>query len=180
MTVRIEDHLRRFWDNNRGPLKAATACYLIGLLAGAALAPAATAHPTTLTTENSIWTLLGHNLFVTIGLAAGALSLGAVTLILLLFNGAVLGMAIAVAVEKIPLLTIALALAPHGLLEIPAAVLAGAAGFKTSQLLRAQPCSSTERAPQRCHRDFTILLIAAVVALALAAPLEIYVSARPT
>ena len=76
-----------------------------------------------------------RNLSVYVWLLTGLLSAGAVTFVVLLANGIVLGQTMALARQAgAPLDTIAALLLPHGVLEVGAFCIAGAVGFQGLRL----------------------------------------------
>ena len=81
--------------------------------------------------------ILGRNLGVYLWLLAGLLSAGAITFLVLLFNGIILGQTVGLAVwHGISPGTIGDLLLPHGVLELGTFCIAGAVGFQGPRLLR--------------------------------------------
>ena len=81
--------------------------------------------------------ILGRNLGVYVWLLAGLLSAGAVTFMMLLFNGISLGQTIGFAVwHGLPPSAIVDLLLPHGVLELGTFCIAGAVGFQGLRVLR--------------------------------------------
>ena len=81
--------------------------------------------------------ILGRNLSVYLWLLAGLLSAGAITFLVLLFNGVILGQTIGFAAwHGISAGTIGDLLLPHGVLEMGTFCIAGAVGFQGPRLLR--------------------------------------------
>ena len=81
--------------------------------------------------------ILGRNLSVYLWLLAGLLSAGAITFLVLLFNGVFLGQTVGFAVwHGISAGTMADLLLPHGILEVGTFCIAGAVGFQGPRLLR--------------------------------------------
>ncbi|CAB50548.1 stage II sporulation protein M [Pyrococcus abyssi] len=78
-----------------------------------------------------------HNIKVALLLWSGAITFGGTTLLDLTFNGMILGSAVKTTIDQIGLIKTLLLILPHGLFEIPALIIAGAAGFKIPyELLR--------------------------------------------
>ncbi|MFG6147744.1 stage II sporulation protein M [Halobacillus sp. B23F22_1] len=84
----------------------------------------------------SFWGLFENNLIVCLILASGLFFLGIPTLIYLAMNGLIVGLAIKQHVNNgMSNWEVFLKLAPHGVLEIPALLLAGVIGFKGLHIL---------------------------------------------
>ena len=91
--------------------------------------------------EESSWRvflfILGRNLSVYLWLLAGLLSAGAITFLVLLFNGVLLGQTVGFGVwQGISAGTMGDLLLPHGVLEVGTFCIAGAVGFQGPRLLR--------------------------------------------
>lgn len=81
--------------------------------------------------------IFGRNFSVYMWLLAGLLSAGAVTFMILLFNGISLGQTIGFAIwQGLPLGTLVDLLLPHGVLELGTLCIAGAVGFQGLRVLR--------------------------------------------
>lgn len=76
--------------------------------------------------ERSAWFFLSRNAAVAAILFAGSVTFGVVTAVTLCYNGFVIGYAVAGS-ERV--LRSVMLVAPHGLVELPAFLLAGAAGL---------------------------------------------------
>jgi len=75
-----------------------------------------------------------NNLVAMLALLLGAVSLGLVTLFGLVLNGLVIGVVIGIAVQQVDPLVVAMLLVPHGVLEIPALLVASAVGLRFARL----------------------------------------------
>jgi len=76
--------------------------------------------------DGSFQSILKNNVFVISALLSGALTFGASTFLRLSWNGIILGVAVAEAYNQGKLLALFLYTLPHGVLEIPAIIIAGA------------------------------------------------------
>ncbi len=123
--------------------------------------------------------LAGHNALVVIALVLGGLMLGAPTLLLLILNGASVGLTASAALQSVPPLHVLLAIAPHGLVEIPAALIAGAAGFRLAQGAHHRVCGKPVSVPQVATETLTATALALCL-VGVAAPLERFVSLHLT
>lgn len=132
---------RWLWSQVRFSVAVAGLLWLLGVGLGATLARLVVIPPDTMygyrmqTAAVRANEIIKHNLVVIGWLASGALCLGLTTGLLLLWNGAVLGVAISLATETMGAGQVMMRLVPHGILEIPATILAGGAGFRSIQLL---------------------------------------------
>lgn len=83
----------------------------------------------------SFWVFLGHNAPVLALTAAGALTGGLLTLLVLLFNGMLLGFTFAEAGRNGAIGDALAAVLPHAPLELAATLLAGAVGFMPASVV---------------------------------------------
>ncbi|WP_277540533.1 stage II sporulation protein M [Haloarcula laminariae] len=74
--------------------------------------------------------LAANNLLAMLALALGAVSLGLVTAVGLVLNGLVIGAVVGIAVQGTDPLVVAALIVPHGVLEIPALLVASAVGLR--------------------------------------------------
>jgi uncharacterized membrane protein SpoIIM required for sporulation len=93
---------------------------LLGLLAAEGVAHQLVAHPRQL----PALAIIQHNLLVLVIMFLGVLTAGAVTLLVLLINGVMLGAVVEAYAWRGKLTAVLLALAPHGILEVGAFLLA--------------------------------------------------------
>ena len=75
-----------------------------------------------------------NNLVAMLALLLGAVSLGLVTILGLVLNGLLIGAVVGIAVQQVDPLVVALLIVPHGLLEIPALLVASAVGLRFARL----------------------------------------------
>lgn len=75
-----------------------------------------------------------NNLVAMLALLLGAVSLGLVTLLGLVVNGLLIGAVVGIAVQQIDPLVVVMLIVPHGLLEIPALLVAAGVGLRFARL----------------------------------------------
>jgi uncharacterized membrane protein SpoIIM required for sporulation len=98
---------------------------------------------------------------------------------MMFYNGVLTGVLAAVFVEAGQLSAFATGILPHGVLEIPACLIGGAAGFVLAQgLLQARPWPRREEMARR-GKQAVLLLFGCVPLLAVAAGLEAGVARAP-
>jgi uncharacterized membrane protein SpoIIM required for sporulation len=123
--------------------------------------------------------LFTNNLGVSLAAFALGMTLGVGSAWLLFYNGVMLGALWAVFVEAGQLTAFATGILPHGVLEIPAALLGGAAGFVLAQAVwRARPWPRREEMA-RAGKEALLLAAGCVPLLAAAAVLEAGVARAP-
>jgi uncharacterized membrane protein SpoIIM required for sporulation len=123
--------------------------------------------------------LFTHNLSVSLVVFALGMTLGVGTAWLLFTNGILMGVLGAVFAEAGQLRTFATDILPHGVLEIPAVLIAGAAGFLLAEgLIRARPWPRLEELA-RCGKEALLLVSGCVPLLLAAAVLEAGVARAP-
>jgi uncharacterized membrane protein SpoIIM required for sporulation len=123
--------------------------------------------------------LFTHNVSVSLVAFALGITLGLGTAWLMFYNGVLLGALGAVFVEAGQLTAYATGVLPHGVLEIPACLIGGAAGFVLAQgFLRARPWPRREELA-RMGKQAVLMLFGCVPLLAVAACLEAGVARAP-
>jgi len=114
-----------------------------------------------------------HNAKVALMLWLGALTLGGTTLLNLTFNGMILGSAVKTTAEQIGLTKTLLLILPHGIFEIPALIIAGAAGFKIPyDVLRFALGRKEEIITEGDAKEFFKLVFISIVLIFIAALIE--------
>lgn len=108
-------------------LAASTTLFALGLLAGVVLSGTAAPVSEPAVSERSAWYFFSRNATVAVVLYAGSVTFGVVTAVTLVFNGFVVGYAVAGGESLARSL---LLVAPHAVVELPAFLLAGAAGLR--------------------------------------------------
>jgi uncharacterized membrane protein SpoIIM required for sporulation len=123
--------------------------------------------------------LFTHNVSVSLMAFALGITLGIGTAWLMFYNGVTLGVLAAVFVEARQGLAFATGVLPHGVLEIPAMLIAGAAGFVLAQgILQARPWPRRDELV-RAGKKALLLACGCVPLLAVAAILEAGVARAP-
>lgn len=123
--------------------------------------------------------LFTNNVQVSLLVFAVGITFGVGSAWLLFYNGLLMGALGAVFVEAKALLPFATGILPHGVLEIPAALLGGAAGFVIAEaMIRARPWPRIEEMA-RAGSEALLLVSGCVPLLAFAAILEAGVARAP-
>jgi len=163
----------------------ATALFLVGVVVGVALigrvdlfaalgvGDASGLFPETVTAV----TILVNNTRAVVLMVLGALTLGLLTALALVFNGVVVGyVAGGIAAER-GLPFVVLGLAPHGILELPAIFVAAAVAFRVVHLAALRVIGRREYVlGTEGWKRTGLLLVAAWIALLAAAVVEFYVT----
>lgn len=152
--------------------------YAGGLIIGAQLETAPVIggpDPSAAIRPDGFWFFLSHNAPLLVLSGAGALTGGVVTMILMLFNGLLLGNLLAVAHEEGILREGLIAVLPHAPFEVPAVLLAGAVGFMPVSVVARLAVGSTVRLKTEL-RDALSLLVAALFLVTLAAMVEAWIT----
>lgn len=119
-----------------------------------------------------------HNVKVALLLWAGALTFGGTTLLNLTFNGMILGSAVKTTAEQIGLRKTLLLILPHGVFEISAIIIAGAAGFRVPyEVLRFALSKKEEIISEEDAKEFFKLVAISMVLILIAALIESTVTA---
>jgi uncharacterized membrane protein SpoIIM required for sporulation len=123
--------------------------------------------------------LFTHNVSVSLFAFALGITFGLGTAWMMFYNGVILGALAAVFVESHQLLAFVTGIVPHGVLEIPACLIGGAAGFVLAQgFLQARPWPRREELARQ-GKQAILLLFGCVPLLAVAACLEAGVARAP-
>jgi uncharacterized membrane protein SpoIIM required for sporulation len=123
--------------------------------------------------------LFTHNITVTLVVFAMGMTLGVGTAWMLFVNGLMAGALGAVFLEAGAFMQFATGILPHGVLEIPACLIGGAAGFVLAQgLIRARPWPRLEELA-RAGREALLLVAGCFPLLVVAGFLEAGVARAP-
>jgi uncharacterized membrane protein SpoIIM required for sporulation len=175
---RLRGGLGTIRRRNSAAFRAAACCYVGGIILGAVLSvTSGTPRGGEQRPPTSMWQLFCDNAFVLLLLSAGGLTLGLVTGLVLVQNGAIFSYSAIKSSHTMPLGHVIMILAPHGVLEVIATLLAGSAGFHT---LFAVIAKLDGRPPGRYRSiflDFSVMTGLSVLLLLPAAAAEYYVSA---
>jgi uncharacterized membrane protein SpoIIM required for sporulation len=123
--------------------------------------------------------LFTNNVRVSLTAFALGITLGVGTAWLMFYNGILLGALAAVFLEAGQFMAFATGVLPHGVLEIPAAIIGGAAGFLLAQgIIHARPWPRREELA-RAGQEALLLVSGCIPLLAVAAILEAGVARSP-
>jgi uncharacterized membrane protein SpoIIM required for sporulation len=123
--------------------------------------------------------LFRNNVSVTLVAFALGMTLGVGTAWLMFYNGVIMGALAAVFAEAGQFLAFATGILPHGVVEIPAAVLGGAAGFVLARgVIRARPWPRREELA-RAGKEALLLVAGCLPLLTAAALIEAGVARAP-
>jgi uncharacterized membrane protein SpoIIM required for sporulation len=124
--------------------------------------------------------ILKNNLIVTIKLILGAFILGLLTFTIIVFNGLSFGYLISEAFQKgLSLCTIVFLTLPHGIFEIPAIIIAGAAGFKIPyEIVRYLAGRKEQILTKEDIKQYLTLALISIILIVIAAFVEAYVTPR--
>jgi uncharacterized membrane protein SpoIIM required for sporulation len=123
--------------------------------------------------------LFTHNVSVTLVAFAMGMTFGLGTAWMMFYNGVTTGVIAALFVEADQLKAFATGILPHGVLEIPACLIGGAAGFVLAQgFLRARPWPRREELARQ-GKQAILLLFGCLPLLSVAACLEAGVARAP-
>ncbi len=123
--------------------------------------------------------LFTHNVSVSLGAFALGMTFGVGTIWLMFYNGILLGALGAVFVEAGAFTAYCTGILPHGVLEIPACLIGGAAGFVLARgVIQARPWPRREELA-RAGKEALLLVSGCVPLLAVAALLEAGVARAP-
>ena len=166
-------------------LAVALAVFVVGLVFGSAAALAV--EPTLLSElarrremlpdRLTTWYILSNNARVLSLMVLGTFSLGLVTLFALFVNGVVVGLVGTLALANVSPLVLAALLVPHGILEIPAFLLAGALAFRIAHRIVRYLLAYDETPLTRVEGyEIAVLLVVLFCLLAVAAWIEVNVT----
>lgn len=124
-------------------------------------------------------TILFNNTRAAVVLVLGALSLGVVTAIVLVFNGVLVGYVAGAAAAERGIGVVLLAIVPHGIVELPAIFVAGAVAFRVVHVTALRVVGRRDVVLGRDGWRRTGLLLGATwTALVVAAIVEFHVTTR--
>jgi len=114
-----------------------------------------------------------NNLIAMLVLSLGAVSLGLVTILGLVVNGLLIGAVVGIAVQQVEPLVVVMLILPHGVLEIPALLIASAVGLRFARLtIRYIRGLEDTLVTHRDLREAGWILIAAALLILVAAYIE--------
>jgi len=122
---------------------------------------------------------LKNNFRVVVLLITGSLTFGVLTIINLLINGLSIGAVIKSALMRYTTFEIALLTLPHGIFEIPAIIIAGAAGFKIPyEIIRYLAGRKEQILTKEDIKEYLTLALISVILIVIAAFVEAYITPR--
>jgi len=121
-----------------------------------------------------------NNLYLIILLISGAVTSGITTFINLFYNGLTFGFLVKEALEKgIPINEVILLTLPHGIFEIPAIIIAGAAGFKIPyEIIRYLAGRKETILTKEDIKEYLTLTLISIILIVIAAFVEAYITPR--
>jgi uncharacterized membrane protein SpoIIM required for sporulation len=129
--------------------------------------------------ELSFLHILLKNLRVVALLTVGSFTLGVPTFLNLFLNGYVLGVVISVFSPNLGIEKLLLLILPHGIFEIPAIIIAGAAGFKIPyEILRYLAGRKEVILTREDIKEYLTLALISIVLIVIAAWIEANVTLR--
>ncbi|MFB6175916.1 MAG: stage II sporulation protein M [Halobaculum sp.] len=171
---------------SKGPLAAAAALFVLGTVVGVLLTaflPSVSGRVETGVTVlpsngmPTVSTILRHNAVTAVLLAGGVVTLGTTTVLNLLVNGVVQGLLLARGLTVTDPVTVGLLFVPHAVFELPALLLAAAAGFRgPREFARYLRGSKQYLFTRQDLRDVLVLGALALGLLVVAACVERYVT----
>jgi uncharacterized membrane protein SpoIIM required for sporulation len=121
-----------------------------------------------------------NNIYVIFLILSGSLLFGATTLVNLIYIGMNLGLAVILSLRcGMSIIEILCLTVPHAILEIPAIIIAGAAGFKIPyEILRYLAGKKEQILTQEDIREYLTLALISIILIVIAAFVEAYVTPR--
>lgn len=122
--------------------------------------------------------LILNNLKANLLIASGFLTFGLGTVIYLIFNGAVLGNSIQVALkfQNMEISEVILGLLPHGIFEIPAMLISGLIGFQTIEYLVLFFSNNTSTLIKDFLKQLILRILVVLILTTLAGIIEWYIT----
>ncbi|AEI45611.1 stage II sporulation protein M [Paenibacillus mucilaginosus] len=177
------EHIRKFLSTSSKEITLALLVYLTGLVIGIWIGngmDGTQAAQDPIEMKSGAFSIALNNLFGVLILATGLVTLGLSTILVLFYNGSILGGVIITSstVQELTPIEIATRLVPHGLIEIPGILLAAAAGFQTLKLLIAViRCPDGEKVNYKKYiGSFLRLIVLSVVCIVVGAFVEAYLT----
>ncbi len=122
---------------------------------------------------------LKNNLRVVVLLIAGSLTFGNLTIVNLLINGISIGAVMKSALTEYTTSEIILLILPHGIFEIPAIIIAGAAGFKIPyEIVRYLAGKKEQPLTKEDVKEYLTLALISIILIVIAAWVEANVTLK--
>ncbi len=123
--------------------------------------------------------ILTNNLLLILSLIAGSFLFGSLTLANLFYNGFVFGIAVSSAFGYNRTYEVLLLILPHGTFEIPAIIIAGAAGFKIPyEIVRYLAGKKEQPLTKEDIKEYLTLALISIILIVIIAFIEAYVIPR--
>lgn len=181
----LQTELRRGWREHRPFFWVATALFVLGTLLGVAMVGrvdlfawlGVEGFQDLVPAELTVVGLYLNNARALLMMVAGIFTAGLLTVVALVFNGIILGYIGLPIAQQEGLLFVVVGILPHGILELPALFLGGAIAFRIVTNTALRIVGRREVVLGRGGwRRAGLLLVTALVVLAVAAVIEIYVT----
>ncbi len=131
-------------------------------------------------TNLNLTSILSNNIVLIIQLTIGSALFGVTTFSLLIYNGILFGILLANSIEsKVTINEILLLTLPHGIFEIPAVIIAGAAGFKTPyEIVRYLAGKKEQILTKKDIEEYLTLALISIILIVIVAFVEAYITPR--
>lgn len=147
---------------------------LVSALSVETLAEFAQNNQNALPDELTVWTIFANNIVAMTFLCLGSVTFGILSALGLFVNGIVVGAVLPLALQESSAIVVFALIAPHGIVEIPALLMAGAIGFRVPHRIVRYllgwddtPLTKTEL------YELAVLFLVLVVLIAIAAVIEV-------
>ena len=122
---------------------------------------------------------LNNNIKIILSLIFGSLTFSTLTVVILLYNGIISGIIIKTVAKQIGLTKSLFLILPHGIFEIPAIIIAGAAGFKIPyEIVRYLMGKKEQPLTKENIKEYLTLALISIILIVIAAFVEAYVTPR--
>lgn len=185
-TAHSQSLSRRLWARYWRYVAFSAALFAVGVVAGGLLADVVSLGALfgsygqfgETVPEPTVGLLLVNNTVVLLLLVASGLTLGLVTVAILVFNGFVVGYVGTLAAREGGLGVVVVGILPHGVVEIPAILFAAAVAFRfTHQVLAAALGRRSDVMTRRERREALAMVVLSLLLLPVAAYIEANVTA---
>ena len=124
--------------------------------------------------------ILKNNLLVVVQLLTGAFLFGSITILNLCYNSLYFGYSVASYItNRVPLKSILLLTLPHGIFEIPAIIIAGAAGFKIPcEIIRYLAGKKEQILTKEDIKEYLTMVLISIILIVIAAWIEANVTLK--
>jgi len=138
-----------------------------------------TSHSSDETSKHSMMFFLSNNIKIILSLILSSLTFSILTVVVLLYNGVISGIIIKTVVEQIGWSKSLFFVLPHGIFEIPAIIIAGAAGFKIPyEIVRYLAGKKETVLTKEDIKEYLTLALISIILIVIAAFVEVYITPR--